>query len=46
MIYNYKITWVQPYYGWAEWRLQEIEKQLSRGNFPEANLVIAKAMAS
>jgi hypothetical protein len=45
MNYNYKITWVQPYHGWLEWQLQEIEKQLSYGNFAEAKLVIAKVMA-
>jgi len=46
MTYQYKIKWAQPYYGWCDWRLQEIEKQLSHSNFSEANLVIAKAMSS
>ena len=42
----YTVKWTQPYYGWQEWRLQEIEKQLLENNFPEAKSVIAKAMAS
>ncbi len=42
----YTVKWTQPYYGWQEWRLQEIEKQLSHSDFSEAKLVIAKAMAS
>ena len=42
----YTVKWTQPYYGWQEWRLQEIEKQLLNSDFSEANLVIAKAMAS
>ena len=41
----YRISWTQPYYGWHEHRLQEIEKQLSHSDFTEAKLVIAKAMA-
>ena len=42
----YTVKWTQPYYGWQEWRLQEIEKQLLNNEFTEAKLVIAKAMAS
>ena len=42
----YTVKWTQPYYGWQEWRLQEIEKQLLENDFPEAKSVIAKAMAS
>jgi hypothetical protein len=45
MIYQYKIKWKQPYLGWDEWYLREIEKQLSHSNFSEANLVIAKVMS-
>jgi hypothetical protein len=41
----YRISWTQPYYGWQEQRLREIEKQLSLGDFPEAKLVIAKVMS-
>jgi hypothetical protein len=45
MIHMYKLSWTQPYYGWQEWRLQEIEKQLSHGDFTEAKLAIAKVMS-
>jgi hypothetical protein len=45
MNYIYRISWTQPYYGWHEQRLQEIEKQLSLGDFSEAKLVIAKVMS-
>ena len=41
----YRISWTQPYYGWQEWRLQEIEKQLSHGDFTEAKLAIEKVMS-
>ncbi len=40
----YTIKWTQPYYGWQEWRLQEIEKQLLQNDFSEAKSVIAKVM--
>lgn len=41
----YRISWTQPYYGWQEWRLQEIEKQLLNNEFTEAKSVIAKVMS-
>lgn len=41
----YKFKWVQPYYGWIEWKEQEIEKQLSCGDFSEATLVLEKVMS-
>ena len=40
----YTVKWTQPYYGWQEWRLQEIEKQLLQNDFSEAKSVIAKVM--
>ena len=40
----YTIKWTQPYYGWQEWRLQEIEKQLLQNDFSEAKSVIAKVI--
>ena len=45
MIYYNKISWVQPYYVWIEWQEQVIEQQLLQGDFPEANLVIARIMS-
>ena len=45
MNYHYKITWVQPYYGWIAWQEQVIEQKLLQGDFAEAKLVIAKVMA-
>lgn len=41
----YTVKWTQPYYGWQEWRLQEIEKQLLKNEFTEAKSVIEKVMS-
>jgi hypothetical protein len=45
MNYQYKITWTQPYVGWQEWQLQELEKQLEYSDFAEAKLIIARIMS-
>jgi hypothetical protein len=45
MNYQYKITWIQPYYGWHEWRQQEIEKQLEYSDFAEAKTIISRIMS-
>jgi hypothetical protein len=45
MIYQYKITWTQPYVGWQEWQLQELEKRLAYSDLTEAKQVLAKVMS-
>jgi hypothetical protein len=45
MNYQYKVTWTQPYYGWHEWRQQEVENQLAHSDLVEAKMIIARIMS-
>ena len=44
MNYHYKITWTQPYVGWHEWKMQELEQRLSYSDLAEAKSVIERIM--
>ena len=45
MNYQYTVTWTQPYVGWQECKLQELEKRLAYSDLSEAKQVLEKVMS-
>lgn len=40
----YTIKWTQPYYGWLDWKMQEVERKLQNSDFAEARSVIERIL--